>query len=431
MAKKLAFLFPGQGSQYAGMAGALYAAHALAERTFREANDIVGWDLARMIREGDRDALTRTDVAQPALLAASVAAYRVVREEWGLVPALGAGHSLGELSALCCAGVLSFPDALRLVKRRGELMHEAAVRMPGTMLAVIGLEEAAVREELRLNQEQGTGGAELACLNAPRELVLSGEPEALETLAGRFTQLGGRATRLAVGGAFHSRHMRSAEEAFAAELARVAIRPGEWPVVANRTALPYEDGNRAMLVELLSSQLTSPVRWTETMSYIRRQEIAAVVELGPKAVLKGLAATNAPGLEAYAIDVPHDYEAVRGWGGAQGSDGVTGAALRKRFLRACITAAVCTPSGHADAERYRSGVIEPYRQLERMEQGAAPPGIEAQAEQLGKALDLVRTIFAAKRLPQPEQEARLGELTAALAAAMDAPGTQASNTGGA
>jgi [acyl-carrier-protein] S-malonyltransferase len=404
MSMKLAFLFPGQGSQYAGMARALCAEHPAAELTLREANDILGWDLRKLMLEGDDAGLTRTDHAQPALLAASVAAYRVVREEWGLVPLIGAGHSLGELSALCCSGVLSFPDALKLVRRRGELMHEAGSRQPGTMMAVIGLEAAVIREELRLSAAEGLCAAELACLNASREVVLSGEAEALEVLSGRFDMLGGRAIMLSVSGAFHSRHMKPAQEAFAEALSGIEVRPGEWPVVANLTALPYEDGKPA-LVDHLSRQLTHPVRWVETMACLRQQGATAVVEIGPKAVLKGLSRKNAPELEAYAIDLPQDCEQVRSWRVRRGGD-------RQRFLRACLTAAVSTRCDLASADPYRAGVVEPYRLLEQMEREAASTRPDAGDDELERALGLVRMIFAAKRVPQAEQSDRLGELKA-------------------
>ncbi len=402
---KLAFLFPGQGSQYVGMARALWAEHPAAELTLREANDVLGWDLRKLMLQGEEEDLTRTDHAQPALLAASVAAYRVVREEWGLVPFIGAGHSLGEVSALCCSGVLSFSDALKLVVKRGKLMREACSRQPGTMLAVNGLAPEVIREELRMLEAHDGGRAELACLNAPREAVLSGGAEALETLSGRLAMLGGRAVTLPVSGAFHSRHMRTAEEGFVEALRGIEVRPGEWPVVANHTAMPYEADRPDAVIEHLSRQLTSQVRWAETMAYLRQQGATAVVELGPKAVLKGLSRKNVPELEAYAIDLPQDYEHVRSWRVSRRSD-------RQRFLRACLTAAVSTRNCNVNADEYRAGVVEPYRLLEQMERNSAPIGPEAEDEELDRALGLIRKIFATKRVPQAEQSDRLGELEA-------------------
>ena len=405
MAMKLAFLFPGQGSQYVGMARALWAEHPAAELTLREANDVLGWDLRKLMLQGEEEDLTRTDHAQPALLAASVAAYRVVREEWGLVPFIGAGHSLGEVSALCCSGMLSFPDALGLVVKRGELMREACSREPGTMLAVNGLAPEVIREELRMLEAHDGGTAEFACLNAPREVVLSGEAEALEALSVRLAMLGGRAVMLPVNGAFHSRHMRSAEEGFVEALRRIEVRPGEWPVVANHTAMPYKAGEPDALIVHLSRQLTSPVRWAETMAYLRQQGATAVVELGPKAVLKGLLRKNVPELKSYAIDLPQDYEHVRSWRVSRRCD-------RQRFLNACLTAAVSTRNHNVNAEQYRAGVVEPYRLLEQMERDSAPSSPEAEDEELDRALELIRMIFAAKGVPQAEQSDRLGELEA-------------------
>lgn len=281
----VALLFPGQGSQYVGMGRDLAERFPVARETFAEADAALDLDLTRIMWEGPEEELTATHNAQPAILAHSVAVHRIVRDALGPV-AFGAGHSLGEFSAYVAAGTLGFADAIRTVRRRGELMFRSGTERPGSMAAVLGLSDEA-GEELCLAASSATELCVAANYNAPGQLVISGDTAAVERAIELARGMGARrALRLNVSGAFHSPLMAVAEVGLAAQLDTVLFNPPEWPVVCNVAATPVLD--QSMAQRLLVQQLTSAVRWTDCMGTILGAGITRFVEVGPGSVLTGL-----------------------------------------------------------------------------------------------------------------------------------------------
>lgn len=281
----VALLFPGQGSQFVGMGSDLVDAFPAARATFEEADDALGTDLSRIMREGPEDALTATLNAQPAILVHSIAAYRILEGALGEVR-FAAGHSLGEFSAYVAAGTLAFADAVRLVRRRGEAMHAAGQERDGTMAAVIGMEDADVA---RVCAEVGaTHGVVVAAnYNAPGQVVISGEVAAVEKAREALLGAGAkRALPLNVSGAFHSPLMAPAAALLEAALKEVAFAAPAFPVISNVTAEPVADGATAR--RLLVEQLTSPVRWVDGIRALRAEGVDRFVEIGPGNVLTGL-----------------------------------------------------------------------------------------------------------------------------------------------
>ncbi|HET7322105.1 MAG TPA: ACP S-malonyltransferase [Longimicrobiaceae bacterium] len=279
-------LFPGQGSQFVGMGKDLADAFPEARRTFEEADDALGTALSRLCWEGPAEELTLTINAQPAILVHSVAVWRVVAER---VPAvsMAAGHSLGEFSAYVAAGALGFADAVRTVRRRGELMYHSGNERPGTMAAVIGLDDAVV-DAVCEETSQKTGEAVVpANFNAPGQIVISGDTAAVEAAAEPLKAAGAkRVLPLNVSGAFHSPLMRVAEAGLGEQLDSVEIRDPSFPVVSNVTAQPVREAATART--LLLEQLTSAVRWVASMQAMRAAGVESFVELGPGQVLAGL-----------------------------------------------------------------------------------------------------------------------------------------------
>jgi len=282
-------LCPGQGAQRVGMGRDLAAAYPVARRVFEAADEALGFSLSRVMWEGPEDLLTRTDNAQPAILAHSAAAWAVVREELAGRVTAAAGHSLGEYSAYLTAGTLSLAEAARLVRRRGELMREAGDVRPGTMAAVMGLDA----ERVTLVCREATSAGEVvvaANLNAPDQTVISGDPAAVARASDLLKAAGAkRVLPLKVSGAFHSPLMAPVAERFAAELAAATLSAPAFPVVANSSATAVREPAEAR--RLLADQLTSPVRWVESVR--RLAEVAGgaarFLEIGPGAVLTGLA----------------------------------------------------------------------------------------------------------------------------------------------
>lgn len=280
----VALLFPGQGSQFVGMGRDLADAFPLARETFEEADDALGIPLSRILWEGPEDELTATLNAQPAILVHSIAAYRVLTPVLEDV-AYAAGHSLGEFSAHVAAGTFSFADAVRLVRSRGKAMHAAGREHPGTMAAVIGLDDDAVRE---VCAHAATHGVVVpANFNAPGQVVISGEVAAVEQAREAALEAGAkRALPLNVSGAFHSPLMAPAAALLEASLAEVELRAPAFPVVSNVTAEPVAEPAAAK--RLLVEQLTSPVRWADGIRRLRALGVARFLEVGPGNVLTGL-----------------------------------------------------------------------------------------------------------------------------------------------
>jgi [acyl-carrier-protein] S-malonyltransferase len=295
-ASKLAYLFPGQGSQAVGMGRVLAQTSAPARDVLAESDEVLGFPLSRLMFEGPLEELTETRNAQPALLAHGVAVARSLAER-GILPRIAAGHSLGEFSALVAARSLSFADGLRTVRLRGELMWSAGLERAGAMAAVLGLPEADV-EAVCAAASAGAEVVVAANLNAPWQVVISGDAAAVAR-AGELARERGakRVVQLKVSGAFHSPLMAPAADWLREALREVAIDDARFPVVSNVTAEPILEA--VEIRRSLVAQLTSPVRWHASMLKMVELGYADFVECGPGAVLSGLA-RRVPGVRTCA-----------------------------------------------------------------------------------------------------------------------------------
>ncbi len=304
-------LFPGQGSQAPGMGRDLHDAFSEARAVFASADDVLGTPLSTLCFQGPGEQLTATQNAQPALLAHSMAAWTVVRDH--LVPHVraAAGHSLGEFSAHCAAGALSLGDALRLVRRRGELMQESGVSRPGAMAALLGLTEAQVEDVCRRATEEA-GVVVPANYNSPEQLVISGERTGVDRAMALAREAGAkRAVPLNVSGAFHSPLMESAAAGLAVALDQVAFGEAAFPVYSNVNAGPAGDGNSART--LLLRQLTGPVRWTAQVQALAHDFPGALfLEVGPGKVLSGLVRRIVPEAATATCGTVADVEHLLG-----------------------------------------------------------------------------------------------------------------------
>ena len=282
--KSKALIFPGQGSQYVGMGKELRDNFSIARQVFEEADDTLRFSISGLCFQGPEEALKLTENTQPAILTTSIAAHKVLQSEKGVMPHFAAGHSLGEYSALVAAGAFTFADAVRIVRLRGRFMQEAVPVGEGAMAAILGME----REKIERLCEEVSEGEVLspANFNCPGQIVIAGHSAAVQRAVERVKQEGKKAVLLPVSAPFHSPLMKPAGVRLQKEMEGVAVKELSIPVVTNVEAEPNRSEKRVK--ELLVAQVSSPVRWEESMRKMIDEGIEQVLEIGPGKVLSGL-----------------------------------------------------------------------------------------------------------------------------------------------
>ena len=306
--KKFAMVFPGQGSQAVGMLAELAEQFSIVEETFKQASEVLGYDLWSLVQHGPADELNKTWQTQPALLAASVAVYRVWQQQYPqLQPTLMAGHSLGEYSALVCAGTIDFQDAVKLVELRGKLMQQAVPEGTGAMYAIIGLDNDSIIKACQ-NAEQGEIVSAVN-FNSPGQVVIAGAKAAVERAAVLCKEAGAkRALPLAVSVPSHCALMKPAADQLAVSLESIAVKSPSVAVINNVDVKTENDAQA--IRHALVRQLYSPVRWTETVEKMATNGIEVLVEIGPNKVLNGLTKRIADNLQAVSVNDPASLSAV-------------------------------------------------------------------------------------------------------------------------
>lgn len=306
--ERSAFLFPGQGAQYVGMCGDLLEHSPAVRQLFGRASDILKYDLAKLCLEGPQESLNRTDICQPALLVAGLAALEFYKSKVDVATlscSASAGLSLGEYTALVYGGALSFEDALLLVRNRGKYMQEACDAVQSGMASVLGLEKSLV--EQACNEASAAGIAVVANLNSPGQIVIAGEKIALEKAGERCMFLGAkRVIPLKVAGAYHSPLMKSAQEKLQKDLATTSIKKPSIPVAANVSATLISDPEE--IRKALAVQVVSPVRWEDCMRTMIASGVGTFYEFGPGKVLTGLARKIDGSVKLVAIEKVGDLE---------------------------------------------------------------------------------------------------------------------------
>ncbi len=307
MNQKIAFVFPGQGSQKIGMLAELAAEYPVVQKTFAEASEVLGYDLWNLVQAGAQEDINLTERTQPLLLTASVAVWRVWKEKNGATPAFMAGHSLGEWSALVCAGVVAFKDAVKLVQQRGKFMQEAVPAGQGAMAAIIGLDDVAILEACK-KAEQGEVVSAVN-FNSPGQVVIAGSAAAVERASAFCKEAGAkRALPLPVSAPFHTSLMQPAADRLAEQINATVFASPEVPVIHNVTAESEQSAEKIKL--LMIEQIYSPVRWVECVNSLVAAGVNKTIECGPGKVLSGLNKRIHAELITVSIEKPEELLAV-------------------------------------------------------------------------------------------------------------------------
>ncbi|MEW4058622.1 ACP S-malonyltransferase [Bacillus siamensis] len=391
----LAFLFPGQGSQFVGMGKQFWNDFGVAKRLFEEAGDAISLDIKKLCFNGDMNELTKTMNAQPAILTVSVIAFQVYMQEIGVKPRFLAGHSLGEYSALVCAGALSFHDAVTLVRRRGILMQNADPQQQGTMAAVTRLSLQTLQEMCaKVSTEDFP--ADVACMNSDRQHVISGHRQAVERVIRMAEDKGAAYTYLNVSAPFHSSMIRSASEQFQSALQQYSIRDAAWPIISNVTARPYSKNS---ISEHLKQHMTMPVRWAESMHYLLLQGVTEVIEMGPNNVLSGLLKKITNHIVPYPFGQTSDIHQLSN--SAERKKHIV--RLRKKQLNKLMIQSVIARNYNKDSAAYSNMTTSLFTQIQELKERMERHEEELSEQELEHSIHLCKLICEAKQLPAWEE----------------------------
>jgi [acyl-carrier-protein] S-malonyltransferase len=380
-----------------------YQQYPSVREAFEEAGDILKKDFAKMCFDASqKKELDLLENSQCALLTVSYATYRIYEQEIGIKPDYCVGHSLGEYSALCCAGAIRFGDALQLVRDRGLIIKEVSAALDGTMMWVINLDRAVVEDTCR-EMQQKEEKVYISAYDSPTQVSISGIRDSVIKAAKDLENKGAIVYPLKMSGPFHSPLMSEAAARMEAVLKQFRYTQPRYPVIANRNARLYEGPET--VVENLSQQLVSPIRWQDSILYLAEQGVATAVEIGPKDVLKFLVQKNSDALRTFTLDNNDDLARLK-----------KGLLLEEDefipLIGKCLGVAVGTRNRNFDPEEYRERVIKPYRQLEALYEKLLSNGKQAAGSQVKDAVQTLQAILDGKKIPVPEHQREITRLFA-------------------
>ena len=401
--KKYVVAFPGQGSQYSGMGKELYHQYTIAREIFDYASNVMAYDMPKLCFGDGVEQLSCMEKIQSAILTYSVAAYRVLMQQADCQPEFLIGHSLGEITALVCAGVIKFKDALKLTELRGQLMGSYLGDL-GVMIAVMGLEISEI-QKICANISTTDYIVEIANYNSHEQIVLSGHKKAITCAIECIDDLGGRVFPLNTGNPFHCSLMKPVVSPLLEMLSTFEYSDFTLPVISNTTAKPYE--NKNSVKEILSEQIINSVRWLQTIEYMIQQDIFTVVELGPQSVLRNLLMTNEDNVQAYSFDDKNDRQAIREIIMYLCNGLCRDNHTRIDLIQKCLSSFIAMRNYANDKNSYDKNIVSSYMQLNAMLKTIIDEKWEVSFEQIKEVLDSLLTAMHTKGIPQKEQHDRM------------------------
>jgi [acyl-carrier-protein] S-malonyltransferase len=396
----MAFMFPGQGAHYIGMGKSLCERFRLANEIFDEADSMLGFGLKQLCFEGNLNELTKTKNTQPAVFVTGYAAFKVFMAEVGIPARCYVGHSLGEITALTCANAIRFCDAVKIVRERGKLMQEAARDENGIMAAISGVDRRTISEECeKISCAENI--VVISNYNSPMQIVLSGHRKAVELVCAKLKELGGRATFLNVGAVFHSPLMQKAAASFGEVLKEYHYQNPEYMVLSNVKAKPYASADE--IIPLLTEQIVKPVKWQESMKFLKQLGIAAAIELGPKNILTKLMAQNTDSIRAFSCETDKDIKDLSNKFGAVKEKNADKNGADATVVTRCLAIAVCTRNYNWDTQAYEQGVVQPYHKIQKIQEQLEQEQREPSVNEMREALEMLQGVFEVKGTPKEEQ----------------------------
>jgi len=398
---KSSLVFPGVGSQHPLMCKSFYDNSRIAKDTFEEASDVLKMNMENICFSKDyAKELNKIDVSQMALVTGSMAVFRVFEHELGFEPDYLLGHSLGEYSALCASGAIEFADALNLVKQRGQIIKEVSSKVEGTMMWVINLENEIVESVCEEFAEDGQR-VYISAYDSPTQCSISGKKDAVIKVAKELEQKGAIVYPLKMAGPYHSPLMEDAAVEMRGILSNYKFRNPKYKVIANCSALPYSGENQ--IIDNLSRQLKSPVKWQESIKYIQNEKVKLAIEIGPKDVLKFLIKKNTPDINTFSFN---KYEQI----GKIRKDFVIGEEDGLTIIGNCLKAAVSVKNQNSDPGSYYNEVLMPYKEIEALYEEVDLKGKTVDRKHIEMAIKMVRNVFEGKKVPKEIRQNKLEQI---------------------
>lgn len=389
---KTAIIFPGQGSQYVGMGEKLVAKHKIARQTFDEASEALGIDLLKLCLELDSSELSQTKNSQPAILTASVASYRVFSQEYEVEPQIMLGHSLGEYSALVCAGAIEFSDAVKIVRNRGIFMQEAVPLGIGAMAAICKIDVGVIEEQCRQYMNKFKSVVSISSYNSPNQITIAGYKEAVESVSNNLRQMGAVVIPVKVSGPFHTELMTPVMDKLKVELNKYQYNEFKYPILSNVSALPYK--SKEEITSNLIKQVVSPVRWQQCVRYVDGLDIENIIEVGPGKVLTKLVRQIVPERLVYSYD--KEYENLRK-DASKYLINTDNNAKFKAIITKCLTTAISAKNSNWNGEEYEEKVIRNYNIIKDMQAHIdSYPNIQVTTEEVIDILNKLKIILETK-----------------------------------
>ena len=401
---KIAFIFPGQGSQYVGMGKTLYDNFPVAKSTFEEAEKVLGYDIKKVCFEGPFEKLTEPSYIQPAILVVSVAAYRVFEKEIGIKPDILLGHSFGGLTSLVCGGAIDFADALLIARLKGQYSEEAVKNLNTAMSVIKGVRAKKVRaicEKISTPKNLVVVGI----VNSPNQVIISGQVSALEKAENELQKQGGTFERLRVKAPFHSALLNSAAKKIKKDLEKINFKKLKLPVLSAMSGEIYKSNEKTKMINDLSQSLSDESDWLGPVEKLFSLGIRLTIEIGPQKILTNLMPDITPDIETLTFNKFIDLESIKH------RFGIDAAGKIEAIVR-CLRVAVCVKNNNWNNEEYEAGVVKHYREIKNRLLEIRKQEAEPRLDDVVAALQMLDSVFQTKKISAEERKERQAEIFA-------------------